>query len=62
MTVSTESSTGGDNVALLLRAVYQARADARRWRQRAEWLEKSRDHWRREAKAWKWGMLHGGRR
>lgn len=62
MSVSTAQSTGGDNVALLLREVYKARAETRRWRQRAEGLERSRDYWRQEAKTWKWGALHGGQR
>ena len=45
-------------MALLLRELYDARAEMRRWRNRALWLERSRDHWRREAKVWKWGALH----
>ena len=60
--LSTAQSTPGDNVALLLREVYAARRETRKWRQRAEWLERSRDHWREEAKVWKWGALHGAKR
>ena len=57
MSVSTAQSTPGDNVALLLRELYDARREARRWKRRALWLEESRDRWRNEARCWKWGAL-----
>ena len=57
MKYSTRLSTGGDNVAVLLRELYAARAEMRYWRKRARDLERSRDHWRTEARTWKWGAL-----
>lgn len=62
MSLSTDSSTPLDNrrvdgVAVLLRGDAEMRAEIRRLRKRVRELEASRDRWRSEARAWKWGAL-----
>ena len=57
MSLYTARSTGGDNVALLLRELYAARAENRYLRKRVSFLTASRDRWRNEARIWKWGAL-----
>lgn len=48
----------------LLAELAQANRELRELRSRVRHLTASRDHWKREAKAWKWGCMerHAARR
>lgn len=57
MSVSTGPSTGGDNVAVLLRELGAARREATALRTKLRRTRDSRDRWRAEAWYWKRGYL-----
>lgn len=43
----------------LRREVVELRDELKRTRASRDWYRKSRDHWKREAAAWRWGSSHG---
>ena len=60
MTLSTDQSTTVDNAhgTQLRRELQALRAENRALRRRVRALRASRDFWKAEAVAWKWGALH----
>lgn len=57
MSLSPTPSTSGDNVALLLRELAEAKREASALRTKLRRTRESRDRWRAEAWYWKRGML-----
>lgn len=45
----------------ILRELARLQAENKHLRGRVKWLRQSRDHWRDQARAWKYGALNNGK-